>query len=832
MAKMINLTIDGHSVSVPEGTLVVNAAKQIGIDIPVFCYHPKMEPVGMCRMCLVDIGRPVIDRATNQPVLNPDGTPKLNFGPKLETACTTPVSEGMVVDGLNDKVRAGRKDIIEFLLTSHPLDCPICDKGGECPLQNLTLGFGPGSSRFLLDEKMRLAKHLPLGDLIMLDRERCIQCGRCVRYQHEIAGDPVIAFYNRGRYLEIMTDSDPGFDSVFSGNTTDICPVGALTTNDFRFEARPWEMKSSASICAQCPVGCNTTLNVRREARAKGSTVVKRVMPRQNELVNEIWMCDKGRFAYHYMGTEARLTAPLVRKDDVLVEATWEEALAAAADGLRAAGSSLVTLAGGRLSNEDLFSLQQLTALQFGKAVLHSYMAGGELTAALGMAPGSNFSDMGKETAIVVVSSDLYEEAPIYYHRIRQAALRGAALIVVNARPTKLDDVAAHSLRCRYGEEPAVLAGLAPGGKPLEGWQAAAEALAAAENLVLLYGSDGTGLEGSQALSAACASLLTATGRAGRANNGLIAVWAHANDQGAFDMGFRPEPALDVTLAQAAAVYVAAADPAGDSPALADALDRAGFVVVQELFLTETARRADVVFPVSTYIEREGSFTNAERRVQRFYPALPPRPGTLPDFVITAQMGACLGHAIEARSASQVFLRIAAQHPAYAGQTYTTLAHTEEQWPIVGRQDLYYGGTGYDNHQGLGVQLPLVPLAEQPPTPARAQRAVAPDGTLMVYPVTRLYDRGTTVMPTLLLKDRIAQRVLALHPETAARFGLAAGVETQLTLNGVTAPVGVRLDDTLPLDVALLPRSVGLPAWEPVAIRVNQPSPLNDTPPA
>ncbi len=831
MAKMINLTIDGHSVTVPEGTLIVDAAKKIGIDIPVFCYHPKMEPVGMCRMCLVDIGRPVIDRASGQPVINADGTPKLNFGPKLETACTTPVTEGMVVDGLSDKVRAARKDIIEFLLTSHPLDCPICDKGGECPLQNLTIGFGPGNSRFLLDEKMRLAKHLPLGDLIFLDRERCIQCGRCVRFQHEVVDDPVIAFYQRGRALEIQTNSEPGFDSYFSGNTTDICPVGALTTTDFRFEARPWEMKSAASICTQCPVGCNTSLNTRREARAGGNFVVKRVMPRQNELVNEIWMCDKGRFAYHYMGSEERLSQPLVRKGGELVEATWEEALAAAAEGLRAAGSSLVTLAGGRLSNEDLFNLHQLTQLQSGKALLHSYMAGGEFTAALGMAPGSNFTDMGAETAIVVVASDLQEEAPVYFLRIKQAAERGAKLIVINPRATKLDNYAAHSLRCRYGEEAALLAGLAPGGKLPEDARTAAEMLAAAQNLVILYGSEGLGLEGSAALVRACADLLQGRGRAGQPNNGLIGVWAHANDQGAFDIGFRTDPQLEAHLAQAAALYIAAADPAGDSPALAEAVDRAGFVVVQELFLTETARRADVVLPAAATVEREGTFTNAERRVQRFYPALSIKLGAEIDFVITARVAALLGHKLEDRAGSLVFLRLAEQVPGYKGLTYTTLAHTEDQWPIVGRQDLYYGGTGYDNHQGLGVQLPLAGVYAKPAQEA-APVLVAPQGALMVYPVTRLYDRGTTVLPSRLLKDRIAAPVLVLHPETAAAFGLEQGVETRLTINGVTAPVGVRLDESLPRGAALLPRSTGLPLWGPVAIRVNQPSIRNDSPSA
>ncbi len=194
MAQMVNLTINDVKVNVPAGTLIVDAAKKVGIDIPVFCYHPKMEPVGMCRQCLVEVGRPMIDRATGQSVLDENGGPKLQFGPKLETACTTPVSEGMLVLTASEKAEGGQKEIIELLLTSHPLDCPVCDKGGECPLQNLTMAFGSSGSRFIFDEKQHAAKSVPLGELIFLDRERCIQCARCIRFQEDIAGEPVLGF--------------------------------------------------------------------------------------------------------------------------------------------------------------------------------------------------------------------------------------------------------------------------------------------------------------------------------------------------------------------------------------------------------------------------------------------------------------------------------------------------------------------------------------------------------------------------------------------------------------------------------------------------------------
>ena len=263
MSDLVKITVDGAEVSVDKGTLVVDAAKRIQNDIPVFCYHPKMAPVGMCRMCLVEIGLPVRDRATGAILQNPDGTPQLNFGKGLQTACTVQVAPDMVVRTSTKQVEEARAGIIEFLLTSHPLDCPICDKGGECPLQNLTMGYGVGTSRFDFSQKMKMDKNVPLGDLIFLDRERCIQCARCTRFQAEVVDDPVIGFHNRGRSLEIMTLSDPGFDSYWSGNTTDICPVGALTTADFRFGARPWELIPVASLDPYSPAGSNIVFSTR-----------------------------------------------------------------------------------------------------------------------------------------------------------------------------------------------------------------------------------------------------------------------------------------------------------------------------------------------------------------------------------------------------------------------------------------------------------------------------------------------------------------------------------------------------------------------------------------
>lgn len=815
MSKQVTLTIDGVQVTVPVGTLIVDAAKRAGIDIPVFCYHPKMEPAGMCRMCLVEIGRPMVDRASGQPLLDEDGQPKMQFMPKPETACTTLVSEGMLVLTQSEKAREEQRGILEFLLTSHPLDCPVCDKGGECPLQNLTMHYGPGKSRFLYDDKLKIEKHVPLGELIYLDRERCILCGRCVRFQSEVVGEAVLAIDERGRGSKIISASEPGFDSVFSGNTTDICPVGALTTADFRFGARPWELRAAASICAQCPVGCNITFNTRREAKADGKVVIKRVMPRQNEQVNEIWICDKGRFAYHYTESKQRLGEPLVRKKDALEKASWEKAMELAANKLAEARQDALVLVSGRLSNEDLFNLKSLADGLGVAGVLYTDMDGGHLVKQIGVAGGTNLSDLGKGDAILVVASDLYEEAPIWWLRVKQAADRGATLIVANPRQTKLDRFAKYVIRYSYGDEVKAIQDLGGKGK-------IAEAFSKAENAIVLFGSEGLGLEGTSNLAAACATLLSESGHIGKANNGLIGVWQRVNDQGAWEMGFRPEEKLARAF-KGKTVYVVAADPAGDDPALAKALEGADFVIVQELFRTKTAEIADVVLPVQAYPERDGSFTSGERRVQRFFPAVPVLGETKADFAITAEIAGRLGIQLESRSATLVFERLADTVKDFSGLSYAKLAEVVEQWPIVGRGDLYYGGATYENTQGLGVTLPNAAERGETISIPKPQKEVGlrpKENELLAVPVTKLYDRGPTVAPAELLKERIGEATIALHPEAARKLGVQAGAEVKVSFDGQKGKAVVKLDDSISAGVALIPRSMGLAIRKPVAIEV------------
>jgi NADH-quinone oxidoreductase subunit G len=831
----VRVTIDGRDLSVPKGTLIVDAAKKLGIDIPVFCYHPKMKPVGMCRMCLVEVGRPQRDRASGQVVRDAQGQPVMQFSGKLETACTTPVEDGWEIKVDSPLAREGRKQVLEFLLTSHPLDCPVCDKGGECPLQNQTLSQGPGTSRFLYDDKQHLAKKVPLGELIFLDRERCIQCGRCVRFQEEIVDDPVIGFFERGRKLEIVTYSDPGFDSIFSGNTTDLCPVGALTTADFRFGARPWEMNAAASICPHCPVGCNLTLNTRREARSDGREVVKRVMPRQNESVNELWICDKGRFAHHYASGSQRaqrVLRPMIRRQGALVETTWEEALARVSDGLQSAHTSLVGLAGGRGSNEDLFNFRRLVEGLGGTAFLHSSMSGGEWVQKAGLGSGSNLGHLGRGDAVLVVASDLHQEAPVWWLRVKQAAERGAALVVLGARPTRLEKHATHALRHAYGDTEGALLRLLNAVRPRpelakapmdETVQAAASALASANRLVVFFGQEGLEFGATEAVARDCVALLSATGHAGKPDCGLVPVWPQGNVQGAWDVGLWPDPdRLRQAFTSAKALLVMAADPLGDSPGLAAALPAGCFVVVQELAMTETARRADVVLPAQSFVERQGTYTTGERRVQRFYPAIRPQGETLPDYEILARIGRRSGVPLQ-DDPSVVMQAISAEMPDYSEISYQALAHVEPQWPLAGGDDLYLGGTAYKNFQGLGVALPSAAERGEP----LAVNLIDPEtdrsrGTgLLLVPIARLLDRGATVLPSALLSQRLADREISLHPDEARRHGLKSGEPAEVQFDGRAYTVQVRVEEQLPMGVALVPRSVGVPIDEPTRVEVN-----------
>jgi NADH-quinone oxidoreductase subunit G len=469
-----------------------------------------------------------------------------------------------------------------------------------------------------------------------------------------------------------------------------------------------------------------------------------------------------------------------------------------------------------------------------------------------------DFGQMGTGSAILVVASNLHEEAPIWYLRVKQAAERGATLIVANARHTRLDRYAAHTLRYAFGEQAKTIQGLFPGRGPANPeLSAAAQALVNAGQVAILFGSDGLGLVDSQALAHACAELIAnlrgsgdegnqptvgTIAASGKVKGALIGIWPHANDQGAWELGYQAKDyAGENAQTTRKALYVAAADPFGDEPEAGHLLAGGDpFIVVQELFLTATAQRADVVLPVQAFTERDGTFTTGERRVQRFYPAVPARPGCRPDYAITAEIGKHLGLDLESRSPAAVFAQISANIPAFNGLDYRRLAETTSQWPVTGtglaRKGLYFSGTEYENKQGLGVHLALSPHPQPLPKGGRGEaspllpgegQGVRDDGFLAV-PVTCLYDRGLTVWTSELLRgrggNRSGQPWGALNPADAARLGISQGQPVQLSIPGsdpaALAGMIAQCDESVPPGVILVPRSFGIPVHAPCAVTI------------
>ncbi len=642
----------------------------------------------------------------------------------------------------------------------------------------------------------------------------------------------MLQFHNRGRSLEIVTMSDPGFDSYWSGNTTDICPVGALTTADFRFGARPWEMIPVASLSPHSPAGSNVTFSTRIEAAAGGRTVIKRVMPRQHELVNETWISDRDRFVHHFADAPERLKKPLLRKDGKLVEVSWTEALDFVAGKLQGfAGTAVAGLSGDRVSNEDLFMFQKFIrkGLQSNNVDLaNPRLGGGEVVAQVGVVNDTTYDfpqRLGAGDAVLVVASDLHEEEPIWWLRARQAAVRGATLVVLNVRPTRLDRDATFVIHYAPGTAVETVRQLLNSAKvEVEASDnqliAAAQALVKANNLTIFYGAEGVTYAETEAIARLLGNLLLVKdggeGHVGRVNNGLIPVWPHNNTQGAWDMGVHPalepgyKPAKEAGLNAPAiykgvangdiqALYLMGADPIGDG-LLADR-GQLALLVVQELFLTETAVVADVVLPAQSWAEREGTFTSGERRVQRYFPAITPVGESRPDWQILAQVGERLGLGKPPFAASLVFRDLAKAVKPYKGMDYRSLSRVEKQWPDVGGEDLYYGGNAYENRSGLGQQWEITPPAE--PFAVPDVPVDTPEEMVLVR-AAALYTPGTLNRYSKVLAPRLAQPTLLVHPADAASLNLVDGELAAVSLNSGQVEATVRVNEDAPEGVALI----------------------------
>lgn len=637
---LVTLTIDGVQVSVPKDTLVIRAAEQVGVQIPRFCDHPLLDPVGACRQCLVDI---------------PDAGNGRGF-PKPQASCTLPVAEGMVVNtqATSEVADKAQQGVMEFLLINHPLDCPVCDKGGECPLQNQAMSNGRGESRFAESGgvKRTFPKPINISAQVLLDRERCVLCARCTRFSEQIAGDPFIALAERGALQQVAIYEREPYESYFSGNAIQICPVGALTSADYRFRSRPFDLVSTPGVAEHDACGAAIRVDHRR------GKVMRRLSGNDAD-VNEEWISDKDRFAFRYAQVEDRITYPQVREDGELRPASWPEAFAVAARGLRAAGAGAV-LTGGRLTAEDAYAYAKFArvALQTNDVDFRARPHTGEeasfLASQVALSGGVTYADLEAAPVVVLLGLEPEDEAATIFLRLRKAAKRGR-MQVVSVAPYTSRGLAKMNGR---------LVATAPGAEV-----EAIESLKDAEHgvtkdAIVLVGERLAQTHG--ALSAAVA-LAASTGAR------LAWVPRRAGDRGAVEAGALPnllpggrpvtEAAARVDLAAAwgvdslpakvgrdgnaivaalakgelGGVVVGGVDPddTADPAAFRAALAAAGFVVSLELRETDVTRVADVVLPVAPVTDKSGTFVTWDARPREFA-AVFSNPASLPDLRVLA----------------------------------------------------------------------------------------------------------------------------------------------------------------------------------------------------
>src|SRR5687767_1447369 len=636
----VHCTIDGFEVAVPKGTLIIRAAEQIGVQIPRFCDHPLLEPVGACRQCLVEV------EGQRKPV----------------ASCTMPVSEGMVVQTQLTSPQADKaqQGTMELLLINHPLDCPVCDKGGECPLQNQAMSNGRTESRFV-DVKRTYPKPLPISSQVLLDRERCVLCARCTRFSQQVAGDPFIELFERGALEQVAIYEDEPFESYFSGNTTQICPVGALTSAQYRFRARPFDLRSEPSVCEHCASGCAQRTDYRRGK-------VTRRLAGEDPAVNEEWNCDKGRFAFRDVTSSQRLSTPLVRRHGELEPASWPEAWAVAAAGLLAAreDGGVGVLPGGRLTVEDAYAYAKFARVALGtndvdsRARAHSAEEAAFLAAAVagtGPATGAvTYHDLSTASAVLLAGFEPEEESPIVFLRLRRA-VRTTKLPVFDLAPfatRAAEKLQATVLTTLPGAEAQSLRALAEGswgGPAVEALRKPGAVVLAGERLAEVPGAFSGLAALVRATGVRVAWVPRRAGERGAVEAGALPTLlpggrpvsdAGARAQVAAAWGVTELPATPgrdttgiltaVTHGQLKGLLVGGVDPADlPDPRLAEAaLADADFVVSLEMLPSAVTEHADVVLPVAAASEKAGAYLDWEGRLRPFDTTLHGT-GRLPD---------------------------------------------------------------------------------------------------------------------------------------------------------------------------------------------------------
>ncbi len=670
--KAVTIVVDGREIAATEGEMLHDAAKQGDVEIPVFCYEPKLgDPVGACRMCLVEI----------------EGIPK------LQTSCSTPVRDGMVVHTRTEQVKHAQSAVVEFLLVNHPLDCPVCDKGGECPLQDITQGWGPGKSR-VIDEKRHFQKPVELSPLVAIDRERCILCYRCVRFSQEISEDDQLQLLERGDRSFVGTFDDRPYVAPFHGNITDICPVGALTSYTYRFRARPWDIEQAGSVCTLCPSQCNVSFTVRDEQ-------VKRVITRDNHEVDDGWLCDRGRYGFEMFTAAERVAGPRLRGGAT----EWETAIAKAAAGLGGADGKVAAIVRDA-SNEEGYLVQKIVREALGSPHIDSRPSRGPGREALVRLAQPNVSARVREIddadVILVLGTDPLHSSPILDLRVRKAIRRnGARLAVATERPTALDGGAEAIARYAPGEAAHFVGELASavGGAetvatPLADVVREAGSAESPTKVVVLWGEriarDGAvdallaladALDVASVDGAGLLEIPDTTNARGLREAGCLPdagpglsepnrdFWSQGDQKSQLDGKRTEEIRAALESGEIDALLLFGVDPLRDFPdslAWERALTACKHLVVFSMFETATTAKADVVLPLETHAEKDGTVTHPDGRLQRVRPSAG-RPGDVRSNIqVLGELSAALGHETEIDSQPTAFAALTEAVPFYA----------------------------------------------------------------------------------------------------------------------------------------------------------------------
>ncbi len=757
----VNLTIDGVPVSVPKGTLLVEAAKIVKQEIPVYCYHPKLGPAGLCRVCLVEI----------------EGTPK------LQIACNTPATEGMVVHTASTRAAEGRAAIIELLLVNHPLDCPICDKGGECDLQDYAMAYARGTSD-VADPKTSKPKGVDLGPTIVLDEERCVVCQRCVRFDDIIAGERQLVLKDRGVRDVIATAAGDPYRHNFTGNVTEICPVGALTSKTYRFKSRPWDLSRVETSCTQCAVGCRQFVDERF------GTVLRTMSVEGDDAVSDGWLCDRGRYNIGYYASPERITQPLFRERGGFVQIGWDDAFAMWAksikDALAAHGpASVGAIGGGRLTNEEAYLLQHVFRKMGVRNV--DWRAGRQRQATPGTCGGTSYRALEEAHAILIAGESPAQRAPVMDLRVRKAVVRNGATLI---RIAPLE------------RNPVVASVDAPG---------VAEAVAAipptAARVAVVW--DGVDLELASELVKALE---------GREAMFWIAS-EQANARGAEAMGVLPTFApgyialadgargasADEMFAAAgegklASLSIFGANPLlhhPDGPGVRAALERVSFLVVSELFLTETAKRATLVLPAAGAFEKSGTTIDISGVLLPLERSLDAPDGTLTDLEMLVGLGQQLDFDLPSAQELDAFvIASAAKMPADIAPgdaRFAGAAHTDqggEGLRVLVESHIFSGDGTVAHDERLAALRPLPQAAMSPQTAARLG-ASGGDYVDLASGGATMHDLLVEVRPGI--ADDSVVLIGGLGDDAANAFGAAAraiAVNVRAGANRAAAGVG------------------------------------------